>query len=122
MSSSSNRLVRYTSKVGRIVGLPKLLDCSAKLRFVDESGAPGDFLRTSNLRSLSPFKGADERGCLEKTVGGPGVEPCIAATHHLDPKLSLIKIGSIDVGNLQLAACRRFDVARNIDDLLVVEI
>ena len=51
-----------------------------------------------------------------------GIEPGHAATHVNDFQLPPGQIGTIHVGNFQLAARGRFEIPGDIDDLVVVEV
>src|SRR5262249_23948094 len=84
--------------------------------------AEGDLLQTRDLETLPALQGRDEARGIEQRGGCAGVEPGKAATELLHEQLAGIEIAAIDVGDLQLAARRRLDLPRDLDDMLVVEI
>src|SRR5580700_483572 len=93
-----------------------------ELRGVDVSGAIGDLFGTGDLQSLALLDGLDESGSFEQRVVRAGVEPCHATAHDLGVQLAAIEIEPVEVGDLQLIALGRLQAARQLDDLLVVEI
>src|SRR6266496_724725 len=50
------------------------------------------------------------------------IQPCHATTHHHDFQLGLTQISSVDVGDLELAACTGLQRSCDRHDLIVVEI
>ena len=57
-------------------------------------------------KRLPVLDGAHELAGLEQAVACAGVEPGEAAAEPLDGKLAALEISAVDVGDLQLAACR----------------
>ena len=88
----------------------------------DVTHAVGDLFETGNLEALAGLNGLD-KGCgLQQGVVGAGVKPGVAAAHGLDVKLVAREVGLVDVGNLELTACRWLNRLRDVDDVLIVEI
>lgn len=88
----------------------------------DVTHAVGDFFEAGNLEALASLDGLDEGCSLQQGVVGAGVEPSVATAHGLDVKLVAREVGLVDVGNLELTACRWLYRLRDIDDVLIVEI
>jgi hypothetical protein len=61
------------------------------------------------------------RGGQQRIVGA-AVQPGHAASEQIDGQLAAHQIGAIDVGDLELAARRRHQAARDVDDAAVVEV
>ena len=53
---------------------------------------------------------------------GAGIQPGGTAAHALHPQRAALQIDIVDIGDLQLAARRRFDLLGNLDHIVVVEI
>lgn len=88
----------------------------------DVAHAVGNLFEAGNLEALASLDGLD-KGCgLQQGVVGAGVKPGVAAAHGLDVELVAREVGLVDVGDLELTACRRLYRLRDIDDVLVVEI
>jgi len=51
-----------------------------------------------------------------------GIEPGEAASQDLNREVSLLQILFINVGDFQFASSRRFKVAGNVNDLIVVKV
>lgn len=68
------------------------------------------------------FKRSDEVGRIQKAVCLTGVQQCAAAAHHFDCQLAALEVCALNVGGLQFATWRRFQVGRTIYNLGVVEI
>jgi predicted nuclease with RNAse H fold len=66
--------------------------------------------------------GADEVAGVVQGVEGPGVQPGHATLEHLDREATLFEVVPADVGDLVLAARRGLELARDLDDVLVVEV
>ena len=88
----------------------------------DVAHAVGDLFEAGDLEALASLDGLDEGCGLKQGVVRAGVEPGVAAAHGLDMKLVAREVGLVDVGNLELTACRRLYRLGDIDDILVVEI
>src|SRR5262245_40001161 len=88
----------------------------------DVSHAEGDLLEARDHQTLSLFDRVNVVRRLDERVVGAGVEPGDAARQLLDVQLSAIEIRAVDVGDLELAARRRLEVRRDVDDLVVVEV
>ncbi len=58
----------------------------------------------------------------EEAGVGPGVEPGDAAAHRLDAQLAVGEVCAVDVGDLELAARRRFERLGDGDDVCVVKV
>src|SRR5438270_560770 len=93
-----------------------------ELTRVDKAAIEGDLLRARDLEALPFLERSDELRRLDQAVGRAGIEPGIAAAHHLDGQLSAFQIGAVDVGDLKLAAGRWLEVGGDVDHLPVVEI
>ena len=88
----------------------------------DVTHAVGNLFEAGDLETLAGLDGLDEGCGLQQGVVGAGVKPCVAAAHGLDVKLVAREVGLVDVGNLELTACRWLYRLRDIDDVLIVEI
>ena len=84
--------------------------------------AIGDFLEAADHQALPLLDRLDEVRRLHERLVRAGVEPRDAAPETLDAQLSTAQILEVDVGDLELAARRRLEVVRNLDDLVVEEI
>ena len=89
---------------------------------LDPSLAEGDFLGAGDLQSLALLDGGDELAGFEQTVVGAGIEPGVTAAHDLDVELAFFEVEAVEVGDLEFATWRGFEVARQADDLVVVEV
>src|SRR4029078_570890 len=68
------------------------------------------------LEDLNEMARLDERGM------GAGVEPGEPAAAHFDEQIATLHIGTVDVGDLELSAGRRFQRESDLDDVVIVEI
>src|SRR5690606_38932439 len=93
----------------QILAVTALLEARARAREVlvaEPALPPGDLLGTADAQALALLERADEhRGVHERGVGA-GVEPGVAAPQELDAERAAREVGSIDVGDLELAAFR----------------
>ena len=88
----------------------------------DVAHAVGDFFEAGDLEALAGLDGLDEGCGLQQGVVGAGVKPGVAAAHGLDVELVAREVGLVDVGDLELTACRWLYRLRDVDDVLIVEI
>ncbi len=65
---------------------------------------------------------ADELAGFQQGIVRAGVEPGVAAAHLLDVEVAGLQVDAVQVGDLELAARARFQVARELDDAVVVEV
>ena len=79
-----------------------------QLRGVDEALDEGDFLGAGDLQALALFHDVDELGGFQQRFVGAGVEPRIAAAEPLGMQLAAFEIPLVQIGDLELAAGRRF--------------
>ena len=76
---------------------------------VDVKVEVGDFFKARHLQPLPVLNGGDEVRCLKQAVVGAGVEPCHTTPHLFYRKAAFVEVESVEVGDFQLAACRRFE-------------
>src|SRR5688500_5144508 len=88
----------------------------------DKALAKSDLFRTSYLETLAVLNRFNEITGLYQAFVSTRVQPCITAAHDFNVELAAFQIGAIDIGNFQLSASRRLQVADDIDDLIVVKI
>ena len=92
------------------------------LRGVDEAHPVGDFLDAGDLQALAVLDRLDVVGGLDERFGGAGVEPGEAPAEALDAELAATEVLAVDVGDLEFAARRGFQVGGDVEHLVVVEI
>src|SRR5688572_4455536 len=115
-------VVEQRGEVRTVRRRPELTPERVELRRVDISRAEGNFLRTRDFQSLPSLDRFDEaRGVLQGLVC-PCVQPCHPPTENLDVQRSAAQVFPVDVGDLVFAAGRRFEVARDVEDGVVVEV
>ena len=105
-----------------VLSLEHILHAFADLGGSHPAVFVGDLLQTGDLKSLTRFDRSDEVRGVKHAVVRTGVEPGIAALEDLDVELTSPEIFVVDGGDFELAASGRFDVFRNIHDVVVVEI
>src|SRR5262245_57405997 len=88
----------------------------------DVAHAVGDLLQTGDHQTLTLLDGLNVARRLHQRFVRAGVEPCDAARQLFDVQLSLVEVGPIDVGDLELAARRWSQPGRDVHHLIVVEI
>ena len=69
---------------------------------------PGDLLNASHLEPLALLDDAHEHAGIEQRIVRAGIEPGRAASQALDVQRALREVGAVEVGDLQLPACGRF--------------
>ena len=89
------------------VGLGGLLQSGSR----DPAVLPGDLLGDRDRQVLGVLHGADELSGLVEALHGAGVEPRVAAAQGDDGQRPLLQVHPVEVGNLELAAGRRLDLA-----------
>ena len=88
----------------------------------DVAHAVGNLFEACDFEALASLDGLD-KGCgLQQGVVRAGIEPGVAAAHGLDVELMAREVGLVDVGDLELTACRWLYRLRDVDDVLVIEI
>lgn len=88
----------------------------------DVAHAVGDLFEAGDLEALAGLDSLDEGCSLQQGVVRAGIEPGVAAAHGLDVELVAREVGLVDVGDLELTACRWLYRLGDRDDVLVVEI
>jgi len=81
-----------------------------------------NLLWAGDLETLPAFNHMDEFGSLEQAFMRAGIQPGDAPPQLLDSQGAARQVSAVDVGNLQLAARRRLQARRNLNDGVVVEI
>src|ERR1043166_3099393 len=81
-----------------------------------------DFLGTSNHLALPVLDGPHKFACLEKAIVRSGIQPRKSTPKLLDPQLSQIQIGPINVGDLEFSSARRLQRSCNIYNRAIIEI
>src|SRR5205085_2880047 len=82
----------------------------------------GDFFGAGDFQSLAQLDGLDEIRGLQQRLLRSRIEPRVAAAELLDSQRMLLEINAIEIGDLELSARRRFQIARDLAHLLVVEV
>src|SRR5215472_2360247 len=81
-----------------------------------------DFFQTGNTQSLPLLQNLNVMARVDKRSVRTRIEPCETATHDRDMQLATLKIGMIDVGDLELPARGRSERCGDVEDLVVVKI
>ena len=89
------------------VGLRGLLQLGGR----DPAVLPGDLLGDRDRQVLGVLHGADELSGLVEALHGAGVQPRVAAAQGHDRQRPLLQVHPVEVGDLELAAGRRLDLA-----------
>jgi hypothetical protein len=89
---------------------------------VDEPHPECYLLGARDLQSLPLLDGLDKAGSFLQRLVRPGVEPCHAASHELQVQVAALHVREVDVGDLELAARRRLQRARDVHHVGVVEV
>ena len=89
---------------------------------VDEAHPPGDFFGHADLEPLPTFDGPYVVAGVQQRVESSGVQPGSAARQHFDRQPALVEVPLIDLGDLVFATRRFPQRARDLDDLVVVEV
>ena len=106
-------------QIDGIVGLAQPVRPRQHLAGVEEAVLERDLLEARDLDALPVLDGAHEGRCLVEAFMRTGVEPGIAAAEPRDGQVAPFEIGAVDVGDLQLAARRRLDRRRDVEDVVV---
>src|SRR5688500_9876710 len=112
--ASSPRLAQDFHQIAAILVLAERLGERFELVRGDVAHAKSDFLGARDLKPLPALYGLNEGRRLEQRFMGPGVEPRGAAPEKLDRELRALEIDAVDVGDLELAARRRAQGARDL--------
>ena len=89
---------------------------------VDPAAAPGNFLGRSDFQALAVLDGGDELAGLEHGLVRPCIQPRVAPAHGLYGERAALQVQTVEVGDFQLAARRRFDLFGEFDHLRVIKI
>ena len=81
-----------------------------------------DFFGAGNFEPLPLFNRLNELAGFEHRLMGTGIEPGVAAPHHFNGQLLLLKIDAVNVGDLEFTAVRGFDIFGDLNHLVIVEI
>src|SRR5690606_15408094 len=109
-------LVEQPEEVLAVPALAQRLGPLAQLVGGEEAHAPGDLIGGADLEALASLDRPHEVGGVVEGVEGAGVEPRSAALEHLDLQAPLLEVAPVEVGDLELAAGRRLEVAGVVDD------
>ena len=81
-----------------------------------------NLFETRDHQALPLLNRVNVIGCLHERVVRAGIEPRDAARQLLHVQLPALQIRAVHVGDLELAARRRLEARRDVDDLVVVEV
>ncbi len=81
-----------------------------------------DLFQASDFQPLTLFDRMNEMTRFQQRIVGAGIQPRETTTKHFYIQRFLLKVGTIDIGDLQFTALRRLDVLGNLHDLTVIEI
>src|SRR6188474_537206 len=118
----SSGLSGAMSQVRAVLALAVTFGQTQELSLVDEVHAVRDLLDARDMRALSLLQDVHELTGLDQALVRAGVEPGHAAAKLFHPRLPAFHVGAVDVGDLQLPACRRFEQACDLQYLIVVEV
>ena len=85
-----------------------------QLAAINEAFSPGDFFGAGDLQAHSFFDCRDEITGVQQRFMRSGIKPRETSRQHFDSQKSSVQILAIDVGDLQLAARRWLQIARNL--------
>src|ERR1700730_4112116 len=88
----------------------------------DEALFESDFLRARDPETLPLLQGLDKRRRRQEAVVSSHVEPGKSAPHPLDLKLTLFKIDSNDIGDLQFTSRRRLEICRYLNHVRIAKV
>src|SRR5262245_35967458 len=120
--ASEHALAHNALEILTVPGFAEGLREAAELLAIDEALAERDFLRAADFQALPRFDSLHEVGGGEQRSVGAGVEPCDTAPEDLDTQRATLEIGTVDVRDLELAAGRGAEAARNTHAAGVIEI
>ena len=89
---------------------------------IDPFVAQRDFLQTRDLQTLAALDDADEFGGFHERFMRAGVEPSRATAELFDLEVAFLQIETVQVGNLEFAPGRGFQVAGKSHHSVIVEI
>ena len=110
--SSKTDLACPAAQIVGIIGLAELVGARPHLVRRQIAELQRDFLQAHDLQALPLLDRAHVRRGVVKAVMSAGVEPGKAAAKARDAEVAALKVGAIDVGDLQLAAGRWLEAAR----------
>ena len=116
------RVLEHPQQVLPVRALPQPLRLSPHFVGGDQSKQVRDLLGAGDLEPLPQLDLLDEVRGAEERLLRAGVEPGVAASELLDGELAHLEVAAIEVGDLQLAARRRRQILRQLDDALIVEV
>ena len=76
----------------------------------------------SDPQSLALLQNLNEVACFNQRRMRAGIEPGKTTAKDLDIEVATFQVGAVDVGDLELAACRRLDVGGDVEDVIVVKV
>ncbi len=94
----------------------------AEVVSVDVAEAVDDLFGAGDLEALALLDRGDESTGVEERVVGASVQPGGASAEDFCAELAALKVPAVDVGDLELAAGRGFEVLCDADYLGVVEV
>src|SRR5262249_4638567 len=115
-------LIEHGLEILAVGALAEPRDEAFELSVVDEAESEGDFLRAADLGPLSLLESSHETCGVDQRVRRSGVEPGEASSHPFDAQFSGFEIDAIDVSDLILAARRRFEPLRELDNAKIVKV
>ena len=60
--------------------------------------------------------------CINQTLMCTCIQPCKALSKQFYIQISLLQINPVQIGNLQLSTCRRFQILRILYNMIIIEI
>src|SRR5204863_6542582 len=109
-------------QIAPIVVLAETAGLREQLVAVDIAHIVGDLLDAGDLEPLPHLDRADIFAGAKQILMRAGVEPGIAAAELFDLQAAAPEIDIVEIGDFELAPRRRLQPARDVDDLVVVEI
>ena len=107
---SFNMLLYEIEEVFSVLSLLKRLCESSHIIIMNPSSTMSNFLRTTDLESLSFFDNMDKIGSIEHTLMRSCIEPCKSTIHDLDLELRSTKIFLVDRCDLEFATLAWSDI------------
>src|SRR5712671_126618 len=114
--------LRQSFEIPPVFTLAQLPGESKKALAIDIAHIIGYLLDAGDSQTLPHLYRTYELGRLEQGFVSTGVEPGAAAAEPLDGQQLAVEIDVVEVGDLELAACRGFKPGRDLDNCVVVKI
>src|SRR5438477_2288112 len=115
-------LFEQVRQIASVIILAETVRLREQLVAVDIAHIVGDLLDAGDLEPLAHFDRADIFAGAQQILMRAGVEPGIAAAELFDLQCAAPEIDIVEICDFKLAPRRRLQPARDVDDLVVVEI